>query len=105
MYGIYKPIHQLNYIFIKLYFIYLRNELLKFTTSDKILIHVITYNPILAIMRNKNNKLITDKQSIDEEFKRVFQKTLDQPEREGQRPDNAIFTTVEQYQYTSEAYQ
>lgn len=33
-------------------------------------------------MKNENNELITDEQSIVEEFKRDFQEMLDQPEIE-----------------------
>lgn len=57
------------------------------------------YKSKTAIMKNKNNELITDEQSIVEEFKRAFQEMLDQLEIENEEQNNAIFTTVEQYQY------
>jgi len=57
-----------------------------------------TYKPKSAIMKNENNELITDEQSIAEKFKRVFQVMLDQPEIEDQGQNNTVFITVEQYQ-------
>lgn len=49
-------------------------------------------------MKNEDNELITDEQSIVEEFKKVFQDMLDWPDIKDQEQDNTVFVTVEQYQ-------
>jgi len=43
------------------------------------------YKPKTAIIKNENNELIIDEKSIAEEFKRVFQEMLDEPEYRGSK--------------------
>lgn len=56
------------------------------------------YKPKSSIIKNEYNELITDEQAIAEEFKKIFQEMLNQPEIEDQGQDNGVFTIVEQYQ-------
>lgn len=46
-------------------------------------------------MGNEKNELITNEQSIVDEFQRVFHKMLDQPEIEDRGQDNVVFITIE----------
>lgn len=49
-------------------------------------------------MKNKNNKLITDEQSIKKKrIKRVFQEMLNKLEIDNLGQDNAVFSMVEKH--------